>query len=114
VVFDEDPWNIRVITQADLTRAGVAEIIEDLARLAYSHARCDPSFPRGVDLVLELMDVENTTTAVAGYYFVHHKNKCLFWLRNFDGTVIFRECSGATEISHKRQSLDDSRFAVRD
>jgi len=46
VVFDEDPWNIRVITQVDLTRAGVAEIVEDLAKLAYSHARCDPSFPR--------------------------------------------------------------------
>jgi ethanolamine utilization protein EutQ (cupin superfamily) len=112
VVFDEDSWKVRVITQADLARAGVVETIEKLAKqLAYSYARCDPSFPKEVDLVLELVDEGNSTKI--GYYFVHHENKCLFWLEDFDGMVIFRECSGVTELSHKRQSSDElSGFAV--
>jgi hypothetical protein len=112
IIFGEDPWNVRVITQADLARVGVAETIEDLAKLAYSYARRDPSFPRDVDLVLELTDMSNIATA--GYYFVHHENKCLFWLQDFDGTVIFRECSGVTKLSHKRQSLGNSRPVVAD
>lgn len=101
VDFNGSSREIRVITQADLVHHGVAETIENLAKLAYSHACQYSSFPVNVDLVLELMDDGETMTA--GYYFVHHKNMCLFWLQEFDGTVILRECSGVTELSHKRQ-----------
>jgi len=106
VASDEDPLKIRIITQADLAHDGAAKMIEDLAKRVYNDARHYPSFPREVDLVLELVDVGNTIEA--GYYFVHHKNRCLFWLEEFDGTVILRECSGVTELSHKRQLLCDS------
>lgn len=95
---------IRVITQADLVHDGVAETIENLARLVYSHACQYSSFPVNVDLVLELMDVRETVTA--GYYFVHHENRCLFWLQDFDATVILRECCGVTELSHKQIELE--------
>ncbi|OJA20151.1 hypothetical protein AZE42_08448, partial [Rhizopogon vesiculosus] len=105
VVFGGDSWKVRVITQADLARAGVVKTIENLAKqLASSYARCDPSFPGEVDLVLELMDEGNSTTI--GYYFVHHENRCLFWLQDFDAAVIFRECSGVTELSHKQIELE--------
>lgn len=104
VDFDGSSREIRVITQADLVHHGVAETIENLAKLAYSHACQYSSFPVNVDLVLELMDDGETMTA--GYYFVHHKNMCLFWLQEFDGTVILRECSGVTELSHKQIELE--------
>lgn len=111
-VVDEDSSKVRVVTQADLALPGVAEIIQGLAKLAYSCAFRDPSFPRDVDLVLELTDVGNPITS--GYYFVHHENKCLFWLQEFDGTAIFRECGGVTKIPHKRQLLGNSRFSMPD
>lgn len=104
VDFDGSSREIRVITQADLVHHGVAETIENLAKLAYSHACQNSSFPVNVDLVLELMDDVETMTA--GYYFVHHKNMCLFWLQEFDATVILRECSGVTELSHKQIELE--------
>jgi hypothetical protein len=112
VKSNKDSWNVRVITQADLAPHGAAETIQDLAELACSDVSCNPSFPRDVDLVLELMDTGNTTTA--GYYFVHHENKCLFWLQEFDGIDIFRECGGVTEISHKRQLLGKSNLSMPD
>ncbi|KAG1834813.1 hypothetical protein EV424DRAFT_1309562, partial [Suillus variegatus] len=99
VTFDGCSRKIRVITQADLVRDGVAETIEDLAKLAYSHACHYSSFPANVDLVLEPKDVGETI--IGEYYFVHHKNRCLFWLLDFDAVDILRECSGVTELAHK-------------
>ncbi|KAG1748341.1 uncharacterized protein EDB91DRAFT_1113503 [Suillus paluster] len=104
VDFDEYSRKIRVMTQADLARNGVAETIENLAKLAYDRACHYSSFPVNVDLVVELMDEGETITG--GYYFVHRDNRCLFWLQNFDATVILRECSGVTELSHKRIELE--------
>ncbi|KAG1851960.1 hypothetical protein F4604DRAFT_1806558 [Suillus subluteus] len=95
---------IHVITQADLVHDEVAETIENLAKLVYSHAYQYSSFPVNVDLVLELMDVGETSTA--GYYFVHHENRCLFWLHDFDATGILRECCGVTELSHMQIELE--------
>ncbi|KAG1831953.1 hypothetical protein DFJ58DRAFT_918204 [Suillus subalutaceus] len=95
---------IHIITQADLVHDGIAETIENLAKLAYSHAYQYPSFPVNVDLVLELMDVRETITA--GYYFVHHENRCLFWLQDFNATGILRECCGVTELSHIQIELE--------
>ncbi|KAG2133715.1 hypothetical protein DEU56DRAFT_810328 [Suillus clintonianus] len=103
-VIDECSRKIRVVTQADLAHHGVPGLIENLAKLAYSHAYHYPSFPVDVDLVLELKDVRGTI--VGGYYFVHHKNKCLFWLQDFDATVILRECGGVTELSHQQIELE--------
>ncbi|KAG1729271.1 hypothetical protein EDB19DRAFT_1913462 [Suillus lakei] len=104
VAFDEYSKKIRIVTQADITRDGVSETIENLAKLAYSHAYHYPHFPEDVDLVLQLMDVGKTVTG--GYYFVHRENRCLFWLQDFDATVILRECSGVTELSHKQIELE--------
>ncbi|KAG2069569.1 hypothetical protein BDR04DRAFT_1101458 [Suillus decipiens] len=101
VNFDGCSRNIHVTTQADLAHDRIAETIENLAKLAYSHACQYPSFPMNVDLVLELKDVGETVTG--GYYFVHHENRCLFWLQDFDATFILRECCGVTELSHKRK-----------
>ncbi|KAG0702059.1 hypothetical protein DFH29DRAFT_528412 [Suillus ampliporus] len=104
VAFDEYSKKIRVITQADVPDEGVAETIENLAKLAYSYACHNSSFPMEVDLVVELMDVRETITG--GYYFVHRDNRCLFWLQDFDATIILRECSGVTELSHKQIELE--------
>ncbi|KAG1851965.1 hypothetical protein F4604DRAFT_1303455 [Suillus subluteus] len=104
VNFDRYSRKIHVITQADLVHDGVAETIENLAKLAYSHACQYSSFPVKVDLVLELMDVGETITA--GYYFAHHENRCLFWLQDFDATSILRECYGVTELSHMQIELE--------
>ncbi|KAG2156892.1 uncharacterized protein EDB93DRAFT_874558 [Suillus bovinus] len=104
VTFDGSSRKIHVITQADLERDGVAEAIENLAKLAYRHAYQYPFFPVNVNLVLELMDVSKSITG--GYYFVHHENKCLFWLNDFDATIILGECSGVTELSHKQIELE--------
>jgi len=95
--FDGCSRKIRVITQADLVHV---ETVEKFAKLAYSHACQHSSFPVNVDLVLELVHGETVT---ARYYFVNHENRCLFWLEDFDATVILRECSGVTELSHMRQ-----------
>ncbi|KAG1729463.1 hypothetical protein EDB19DRAFT_2027743 [Suillus lakei] len=104
IVFGEYPKKIRIVTQVDITRDGISEIIENLAKLAYSHAYHYPHFPVDVDLVLELMDVGETI--IGGYYFVHRENRCLFWLQDFDATVILRECNGVTELSHKQIELE--------
>ncbi|KAG1903129.1 uncharacterized protein F5891DRAFT_117386 [Suillus fuscotomentosus] len=104
VTFDGCSRKIHVITQADLVRDGVAETIEDLAKLAYSHACHYSSFPANVDLVLEPKDVGETI--IGEYYFVHHKNRCLFWLLDFDAVDILRECSGVTELAHKKIELE--------
>ncbi|KAG2056000.1 hypothetical protein BDR06DRAFT_305551 [Suillus hirtellus] len=104
VAFDGCSKTLHVITQADLVRDGVAETIEDLAKLAYSHASQYSSFPANVDLVLEPKDVGETI--IGEYYFVHHKNRCLFWLLDFDAVDILRECSGVTELAHKKIELE--------
>ncbi|KAG2131898.1 hypothetical protein BD769DRAFT_1354974, partial [Suillus cothurnatus] len=100
VNFDRCSRKIHVVTQVDLVHDGVVETIEKLAKLAYSHTCQYSSFPMNVDLVLELMHIGETV--IAGYYFVHHENRCLFWLQDFDATVILQECSGVTELSHMR------------
>ena len=86
--------------------------MEVLAKHIYSGARHYPSFPKEVDLVLELMDVGNPMKA--RYYFVHHENRCLFWLEEIDGASILRGCSVVTELSHKRQLLCDSLLFIPD
>jgi hypothetical protein len=104
VNFDRCSRKIHVVTQVDLVHDGVVETIEKLAKLAYSHTCQYSSFPVNVDLVLELMHIGETVTA--GYYFVHHENRCLFWLQDFDATVILRECSGVIELSHMQIELE--------
>lgn len=104
VTFDGCSREIHVITQADLACDGVAETIEDLAKLAYSHAYHHSSFLVNVDLVLDMAVGEtDRETAIGEYYFVHHENRCLFWLLDFDAVDILRECSGVTELAHKSQ-----------
>ncbi|KAG2142103.1 hypothetical protein BD769DRAFT_51438 [Suillus cothurnatus] len=98
--FDGCSRKIRVITQADLVHV---ETVEKFAKFAYSHACQHSSFPVNVDLVLELVHGETVT---ARYYFVNHENRCLFWLEDFDATVILWECSGVTELSHMQIELE--------
>lgn len=101
--FDGCSKKIRVTTQADLVHERVAETIENIAKFLYGHACQYPSFPvNAVDLVLELIDVGE----IIGYYFVHHENRCLFWLHDFDAIEILQECCGATELSHKQIELE--------
>ncbi|KAG2069582.1 hypothetical protein BDR04DRAFT_1101474 [Suillus decipiens] len=96
---------IHVTTQADLVNDRVAETIENIAKFLYGHACRYPSFlVNAVDLVLELKIVGETVTG--GYYFVHHENRCLFWLHDFDGSEILQECCWTTELSHKQIELE--------
>jgi hypothetical protein len=53
-----------------------------------------------VDLVVE-PKVANDSV-VCCYYFVNHRDRCLFWLDDFDPEEIISECKGVKSLSHIR------------
>ncbi|OAX35807.1 hypothetical protein K503DRAFT_343916 [Rhizopogon vinicolor AM-OR11-026] len=54
-----------------------------------------------VDLVLELKQAPDGISAICLYYFANHRDRCLFWLDEFDAKKVLSDCKGITNISHK-------------
>jgi len=49
---------------------------------------------KDLDLVIESM------APGVGYYFVNHRDKCLFWLDEFDVEAGIPRCKGITSLAH--------------
>jgi hypothetical protein len=54
-----------------------------------------------VDLVIEPRATTNDSV-VCCYYFVNHRDRCLFWLDDFNPQEIISECKGVKSLSHIR------------
>ena len=51
------------------------------------------------ELVLEITPDEDGEIA-CGYYFVHHQNRCLFWLEEFEADPLIYEIQGLSSAAH--------------
>jgi len=49
---------------------------------------------KDLDLVIESMP-----PGVSGYYFVNHRDKCLFWLNEFDVEADLPRCKGVKSLA---------------
>jgi hypothetical protein len=54
-----------------------------------------------IDLVLQPKVYEGDSV-VCCYYFANHRDRCLFWLDDFDASKILTECVGVESLSHIR------------
>jgi len=52
-----------------------------------------------VDLVIEPKRLNGSV--VGNYYFANHRDRCLFWLDDFDGKEVLDGCKGIESLSHK-------------
>jgi len=55
-----------------------------------------------IDLVLQPRVVDDVDFFVGCYYFANHRDKCLFWLNDFDARDILSDCDGVENLSHIR------------
>lgn len=55
-----------------------------------------------VDLVLE-PKVFDGDSVVCCYYFANHRDRCLFWLDDYDARKILSDCLGVKSLSHIRR-----------
>jgi len=55
-----------------------------------------------VDLVIEPKVFDNDSV-VCCYYFANHRDRCLFWLDDYDARKILFDCSGVESLSHIRR-----------
>lgn len=55
-----------------------------------------------VDLVLE-PKVFDGDSVVCCYYFVNHRDRCLFWLDDFNAAGALSDCVGVKSLSHIRR-----------
>lgn len=54
-----------------------------------------------VDLVLEPKTFDGDSV-VCCYYFANHRDRCLFWLDDFDAEDILSDCKAVENLSHIR------------
>ncbi|KAG1748246.1 uncharacterized protein EDB91DRAFT_1244960 [Suillus paluster] len=57
-----------------------------------------------VDLVVE-PKVLDSTSVVCCYYFTNHRDRCLFWLDDFDAQDILFECKSIKTLAHIRLAI---------
>jgi hypothetical protein len=57
-----------------------------------------------IDLVIE-PKVFNGDSVVCCYYFANHRDRCLFWLDDFNVFKILTDCVGVESLSHIRRWL---------
>ncbi|KAG1739393.1 uncharacterized protein EDB91DRAFT_381128 [Suillus paluster] len=58
-----------------------------------------------VDLVLEPKKAPDSDSIICWYYFVNHRDRCLFWLDEFDTEYILSHCKGVESLSHIQLSI---------
>jgi hypothetical protein len=58
-----------------------------------------------VDLVLEprVFDSGSEKKVVCCYYFANHRDRCLFWLDDFNAKDVLSDCVGVKSLSHIRR-----------
>ncbi|KAH7913126.1 hypothetical protein BJ138DRAFT_679834 [Hygrophoropsis aurantiaca] len=57
-----------------------------------------------VELVLEPTEDEFGTLCC--YYFVNHRERCFFWLQDYDAEAVLDDCKGVTSLSHKKFAIE--------
>lgn len=70
----------------------------------------DEDVPDDVELVLEV--ISRGDEIICGYYFVNHESRCLFWLTNFDASVICNDIKAVVSSSHLGESPLEFRTIV--
>lgn len=65
-----------------------------------------------VDLVLEPKTFDGDSV-VCCYYFANHRDRCLFWLDDFDAEEILSDCKSVENLSHIRGWLIVLRRRIR-
>ncbi|KAG1753613.1 uncharacterized protein EDB91DRAFT_1333047 [Suillus paluster] len=58
-----------------------------------------------VDLVLEPKTFDGDSV-VCCYYFANHRDRCLFWLNDFNAKGILSDCEGVENLSHIRFAIE--------
>lgn len=62
----------------------------------------EATIPQGYDLVLQLVDLGDRL--VVGYYLVDHTTRLLFWMDEFDASIICGEIACVVSFSHLREN----------
>jgi hypothetical protein len=55
---------------------------------------------KDVDLVIEPKTLDDDSV-ICNYYFANHRDRCLFWLDEFDAKDVLSDCKGIKTLSHK-------------
>jgi hypothetical protein len=55
---------------------------------------------KDIDLVIEPKTLEDDSV-ICNYYFANHRDRCLFWLDEFDAKKVLSDCKGIKTLSHK-------------
>ncbi|KAG1748263.1 uncharacterized protein EDB91DRAFT_1112981 [Suillus paluster] len=98
----------RTFTQMNICEKDVREKIEYYMQyLLYElHKHGDLELDMSqVDLVLEPKVFSNGDTIVGCYYFANHRDRCLFWLDEYNTEDILSDCSGVENLSHIRLAI---------
>ncbi|KIJ61621.1 hypothetical protein HYDPIDRAFT_189512 [Hydnomerulius pinastri MD-312] len=97
---------MRMFTDADLSLSDVTRKVEDYARFIYDLLEQKDAHPPLDELQLVIELIPTDTAVVGGYYFVNPRNRCLFWLDDFNAEFILQECKGVTSLAHKRYEIE--------
>lgn len=89
-----DPTKARIINEAASQIFGrLQQEIDD--------QKVQEIMPKEYDLVLEIVNLNNGGVIV-GYYFADHASKLLFWMEDFDASMICSEIRCVVSIAHLR------------
>ncbi|KAF7986260.1 hypothetical protein HWV62_35170 [Athelia sp. TMB] len=102
----------RIYTDAHMYDPTKAIIINEAASQIFGRLqqeiddpRVQDIIPKEYDLVLEIVDLPNGGVIV-GYYFADHTSKLLFWMEEFDASIICSEIRCVVSIAHLRLEIE--------
>jgi hypothetical protein len=109
-VIEDLSWNYtvqRTLTENNICDDEICEDVEYYMRYLLQELESDPKREEAqlamkqVDLVLEIKKAPDGKSIICGYYFANHRDRCLFWLDEFDAEDVLSDCKGIKTIFHK-------------
>ncbi|KAF4594318.1 hypothetical protein EYR40_009121 [Pleurotus pulmonarius] len=98
---------IKVLTDVDLLDENVLLQTNRFVDIIFEYIRAkNLQLKKDVELVVETVKYDGHDDYRCGYYFVYHKNRCLFWLQDFDISNSLWEVQAQTSLSHIKLEIE--------
>ncbi|KAF4593415.1 hypothetical protein EYR38_009129 [Pleurotus pulmonarius] len=99
----------KVLTDVDISNEEVLRHTQHFLTLIFDSLRAkNLQLENEVELVVETVKYDGEEDYRCGYYFVDHKNRCLFWLEDFDISHALWDAWANTSLSHIKLEIEVS------
>ncbi|KAF4570131.1 hypothetical protein EYR36_009937 [Pleurotus pulmonarius] len=100
---------LKVLTDVDISNEEVLRHTQHFLTLIFDSLRAkNLQLENEVELVVETVKYDGEEDYRCGYYFVDHKNRCLFWLEDFDISHALWDAWANTSLSHIKLEIEVS------